>query len=257
MTSGAETRPSQPSEHPLGYGHQPRRLPTMENLETLKISLDQRAVDAIELRGHGLFLRGPSSRHVELRIEPGADRDVQGRLGARSVLVANRHRHQERTFGDARDLAGAAAKNERTCGDRNLLALREDPNHAPRLLQKLGGVANGAGSVDGVVQVHTERTDLAEEGKSSEVFRVHHGVSVDPKNARAEHQNDQRIPPRSMVRNDEDRRARRDRPQLLQASDTDLTEGTKDSLFRVARKPRGENRAFACRDHFGLVEMPR
>ena len=244
--AAAATRsPSQPRERALCGLHEAARLSLVDGDELGRLARDDGAVDAIELMAHRRFLlRGPLA-DVALGFDRVSERDVDARVGATAVFVSDRDRDDDRLAGHARDFGAAASKPERASRRRDLAPLGEDPDETPWAVEELGGEPHRAGAVARIVEVHAERAHLREEGEATQVRRVHHRVGVDAEDAHAKVQDEERIPPRRVIRHDQDGVLGREAPHLVDAADVHRAERATNTAVRVAHEPAREQRALA------------
>ena len=206
--------------------------------------------DTRELAFDPRSLAGEREADVALGGERRAKRDPQvGTLrGAEDVTEPDGH--DDRTPRDARDLGRAGAEVERRKG-RALAALREDPHRAPRAVEELRGMADGASAVGGLVYVDTEGADAPEEGHASEVRRIHHRVAVARQEELGHVESDESVPPRRVVGDEEERCVRGGAPRLGQPRYEDPPEGPPDPAAGVPREPGVEPAALRGLDHEG------
>jgi ceramide glucosyltransferase len=209
-------------------------------------------VDTRELLLDSLALADHAGRHVAVRVlrsrERTSERDPESGVLGGTEDVAKADRDDARAPGDPRDLRRARTELERLEG-RTLAALGEDPERATRRIEEARGMANGASAVAGVVEVHAERADTPEEGHTSEVRRIHHRVTVAAEEELGDVEGDERVPPRGVVRDEEQRRAGGGGPHGVETGDLDAAEGPPDARAGVAREPGIEPAALGGADH--------
>ena len=204
--------------------------------------------DARQLAFDRAALRGERDADVSLAVERRAERDPHlGSLGA-AEDVTEPDRDDERLPRDTRDLRSARPEIERV-ERRALSALREDPDASPWPIEELGGATDGARSVRRLVHVDTERTDPPEERESSEVRSVHHRVPVALDEQLGDVESDERIPPRRVIGDEQQRSARDRAPGLVEPGDHDPAERPADARARVPREPGIEPAALRGLDH--------
>ena len=123
---------------------------------------------------------------------------------------------------------------------RALSTLGIDPHDAPRTVEELRGVADGARAVASIGEVDPERADLAEEGKSSEIRRIHHREGLRAKLSVSEPERDERIPPGRVVRDDEDGTGGDGVRERIEPRDPDASERAEEARPRVPREQADE-----------------
>lgn len=205
-------------------------------------------VDASELALDSQALEHQRSVDVALPLErlPNGDPQVGVLRAAEDVAKADREHH--RVPRDARDLRGAGEELERAEG-RPLAPLGEDPESASRGGEQSRGVTDRAGAVGGIVEVDAERTDPTEEGYASQVRRIHHRVAVGAEQELGDVEGHQRVPPRRVVGDEEQRGVGQQAACALPPADEDATERAPDARAGVASKPRVEPSALGGLDH--------
>jgi ceramide glucosyltransferase len=204
--------------------------------------------DARELAVDASSLRLESDGDVALGSERGAERDPQvGTLGG-AEDVPQPDRDDERSPRHTRDLGRARPELEPT-ERRPLATLGEDPHRAPGGIEELGGVPDGAGAVGGLVGVDAERADAPEEGHTSQVRRIHHRVPVAVEQQLRHVERDERVPPRGVVGDEEQRSTRSGDASLGEPGHEDAPEGPPDAAAGVPRKPGVEPCALGGLDH--------
>ena len=209
-----------------------------------------RGVDARELPLDTLALAGDIARDVTrfASDERSTERDPQLGVLATAEHVAKAHRNDERTLRDARDLGGAGTELERR--ERRALApFGEDPECTTGDLEQARSVADGARAVGRVLEVDAEGADTTKEGYASQVRRIHHRVAVALEEQLGHVERDERIPPRGVIGDEEERRARDGSTRSLESRDLHAAERAPDTGPRVAGEPGVEPAALGSTDH--------
>ncbi len=239
-----EERSSDEREHALRDAREERRAPHVDEIEAGP------GVDARELGGDGLALRDDAGACVARDGERLTEGDPQlGGLLSREH-VAHADRQHARAGRMPRDVGGTGLQLERE-ERRSLAALGEDPHRTPRTIEERGRMPDGAGAVARVVEVHAERADEREERQAREVSGVHHRVRLDADRDLGEPQRDERVPPRGVVRDDEERAFGRGAARSLETADVNARERRLDPSSGVAREPAREEAGAARGDHDG------
>jgi ceramide glucosyltransferase len=221
-------------------------LEFVENHEVFRIG--QRSVDPRELALDALPLGVDATSDVALGGQRGPDRDPHVRALGGAEHVTKTHRQDDGALRDAGDLRGAGAEVQG--GERGALAaLREDPHGAPLGREEARRVTDGACAVGGLVHVDTERPDAPEEGYASEVRRIHHRVAVAPEQQLRDVERDERVPPRRVIGDEEERMLSRGEARLGEAGDEHPAERAADARARVPREPGVEPAALRGLDH--------
>ena len=212
------------------------------------VRIGERPVDPRELALDAAALGVRAASHITLGGERGPHGDPQvGALGgAEDVTEADRH--DDGALRDARDLSCARPEVER--GERRpLAALWEDPHGASLRAEEARSVTDGACAVGGVVEIDTEGPDTAEEGYASEVRRIHHRVAVAPEQQLRDVERDERVPPRGVVGDEEQRSLSRGDARFSEPGDEHPAERAPDARPRVPREPGVEPAALRGLDH--------
>lgn len=244
-----EPAPAPPGQEALGQGGEPSGTRLVQEREAGAVPGPQSRLDRVELGLDRALLRGEPGRDVAQAGRRGADRDPQVGSLARAEIVAQRHRHGDGALGHAGDRGGARPEDQRALREGALLALREDPHHAPGRVEQPRRVANRARPVGAIVEVHPEGADVREEGQAAQVPGVHQGVGVHAQDARAQRDGDERIPPGRVVGDDQDGTGRRGRAQSLEAAHPHGPERASHARLGVAGEPAADEPALAGRDH--------
>jgi ceramide glucosyltransferase len=204
--------------------------------------------DPRELALDALPLGIGATSDIALGGERGPDRDPQvGPLGG-AEDVAKTDGHDDGTLRDTRDLRGAGPELQRREG-RALAALREDPHGASLGREEARSVTDGASAVGGVVEIDPERPDAPEEGHASEVRRIHHRVAIAAEQQLGDVERDERVPPRRVVGDEEQRSASRGEASVGEPGHQHPAERATDARPRVPREPGVEPAALRGLDH--------
>lgn len=237
-----QERPREQRERTLGDARDQRRTADVDEIEA------GAGVDARELGGDGLALRSDAARDVARSDERLADRDPELRRLAAREHVANGDRQDARVASEPRGMGRPGLELERE-ERRALAALGEDPHRATRAIEQRRSVADRSGAVARVVEVDAERTDEGEEREAREVSGVHHRVSLHAEAELGEPQRDERIPPRRVIGDDEERVLARGGARLLEPADAHRAERALDAALGVPREPAREPARPASGDH--------
>jgi hypothetical protein len=132
-----------------------------------------------------------------------------------------------------------------------LPALREDPHQPARPVEQPRRVLDGRGPVGRLVEVHAEGAHQREEGQAPQVPGVHEGVAVGAQQVLRGVQHHQRIPPRGVVGDDQDRPGRRALPRGREPVHAHAAEGALDAPARVGGEPGVEVALLGGGDHRG------
>jgi ceramide glucosyltransferase len=222
------------------------RLEFVVNHAVVRIA--DRARDPRELALDALPLRIGAASDIALGGQRGPDRDPQiGTLGG-AEDVTKTDGNDEGTLRDAGDLRGARAELQRREG-RALAALGEDPHGAALGGEQARSVSDGACAVGRVVEIDSERPNATEEGHASEVRRIHHRVAIAPEQQLRDVERDERVPPRRVVGDDEERSASGGDARLGEPGHQHPAERATDARPRVPREPGVEPAALRGFDH--------
>ena len=204
--------------------------------------------DPRELALDALPLGIGATSDIALGGERGADGDPQvGPLGG-AEHVTKTDGHHDGTLRDAGDLRGAGTEVQRREG-RSLAALGEDPHGASLGREQARGVTDGACAVGRVREIDSERPDASEEGHTSEVRRIHHRVAVAPEQQLRDVERDERVPPRRVVGDEEQRSTARGDANVAEPGHQHPAERATDARPRVSREPGVEPAALRGLDH--------
>jgi ceramide glucosyltransferase len=204
--------------------------------------------DPRELALDALPLGIGATSDIALGGERRPDRDPQiGTLGG-AEHVAKSYGHDDGTLRDAGDLRGAGPELQRREW-RALASLGEDPHGASLGGEQARSVTDGASAVGRVVEIDPERPDASEEGHASEVRRIHHRVAIAPEQQLRDVERDERVPPRRMVGDEEQRSPSRGDASIGEPGDQHPAERATDARPRVSREPGVEPAALRGLDH--------
>lgn len=240
-----EEQPSDEREHTFGDARDERRTSPVEHLEVA----GDRAIDAGELRGERIALLedGRGDRRIVHPSQRRPDRDPQLGLFSSGEDVPHSDRQNASGARTTGDIRGARSELElRECGA--LLSFGKDPHGAPRPIEQPNRVADGARAVARVIEIDAERTDEREEREPLEVSGIHHRVGGEPEEIGHEERNE-RIPPRRVVRDDEERPRFSRSDRSVPSVNEHATELRTDATGRVAGEPAREDGRTARRDH--------
>lgn len=243
--------PSPPRQEALRDRAPPPGPPLVPGREAAGVPGPQSRLDRVELEGDGALLGRAPGLHVSRRGRGRADRDPEIGLLAWADVVAEADRHGQGALRDPGDRRGAGLEAEGPRRDRTLSSLREDPDEAAGRVQQARGVPDRTGAVAWIGEVDAERADVGEEREPAEVLRVHQGIRVDLEDARAQHDRDDRIPPRGVVRHDEHRAGGGGLPQEVEAAHAHRTEARAQAALRVAFEEAAQALRLVRRDHGG------
>lgn len=216
----------------------------------------RRIVNSIEFLGNGDLLLFACSLDIAVGADRFPERNIKIRLLFPGHLIAEGGWDGQGLLCDAGDLGGAGLKAERSFGDGRFPALGKDPHESPRLSEQPRREHNPCGPVRGLIQIDAEPSDEREKGQFAEVLRVHKGVTVGLEQVLREVQDHERVPPRRVVRDDEDGRVFGGILCGLEASDKDFAEGFVDAGSRVPCEPRVKQGALPGWDHGFLFCKP-
>ena len=244
-------------EEPFGKTTDEARLTREDGLETRGSERASRArargergVDPGEFALDPRALPDEAGRDVALRVtrKRTAEGNPELRVLRTTEDVTKPDRDDERALRDARDLRGTGPELEG--GEwRTLAALREDPERSTRAIEEARGMADGARPVGGVVEVDPERADATEEGYASEVRRIHHRVPVAAEEELRYVEGDERIPPRRVIGDEQERRLGDGSAGRVEPGDLHAAERVTDARARVASEPGVEPAALGGGDH--------
>jgi ceramide glucosyltransferase len=218
-------------------GHEGRTT-RMDQLEVVGRS----EVDASELARDGVSLQLDVVRSARL-----ADRDPElGRLRAPEHVTHPDGQHAS-GLRPSSDVRGAGPEIERR--ERGALsALGVDPHGAPWTIEEARGVAHGLRAVARIIEAHAERSDEREERDALEVSGIHHRVGFEVEKV-GDEQSDERVPPRRVIRDDEQRSIGRRGTCAFSAVDEHPTEGRPDARACLGREPAVEEGRSPRGDH--------
>lgn len=208
----------------------------------------ERIVDAPELPLDAAPLGRDTTVDVALDLERFTERNPEVRALISAERVTQAYRHDGGALGHARDERSAGAQVEGP-ERRTLPTLGKDPERAARTIEDLRGMADTAGAVGGVFEVDSERAHATEERHTSEVRRIHHRVPVTREEELGRVERDEGVPPRRVIRDEENglRGGRHTRP--LEPAHEDPTESAANPRARVPGEPVVEPAALRCSDH--------
>jgi ceramide glucosyltransferase len=232
------------NERTLRERAEPARTADHERLEPAVAA----HVDTGELARDAVALQDDGGVDVALRGERAAQRDPQLGLLASAEHVPETDGHDQRLPGDARDLRGAGTELERS-ERRALSTLGEDPYRASGMTEEPRGMPYPARTVRGIVEIDAERADATEERYASQVRRIHHRVAVAGEDELGDVERDERVPPRRVIRDEEDGRSLHETTRLVASGDEDATERAPDPCSGVTREPGIEPAALGGLDH--------
>ncbi len=240
--------PDEPCEHAFGGAREHAGPGVQVDDEAVRTPPGEGVIDASKLRGDPRALSLEPVLHVTRNRIGRADRDPRlGSLAARED-VPDADGDDLRVARDAGHRRRAGLELQRL-ERRALAALRVDPHESPRTHEQARGMPDRAGSVGRVREVDSERADPAEEREASEVRRIHHRERVARYHDVREPQRHERIPPGSVVRDDEHGAFGACRAELVGSRHEHATECACDARPRVPREERGEPAALPRRDH--------
>jgi ceramide glucosyltransferase len=243
-TLGELPEPARARAHGLDVAVAPGAVHDLAGIDTR----GDRGGDARELAIDAAALRLEGDRHVTLGGERGAERNPEVGAFGGPEDVTEPDRHDQRAPRDTRDLRRAGPELE-TAEGRPLAPFREDPHRAPRSIEELGGMTDRARAVGGLVGIDAEGPDASEERYASQVRRIHHRVPVAVEQQLRHVERDERVPPRGVVGDEEERSARGGGASVGEAEHQDAPEGPADAAASVPREPGVEPRALGGLDH--------
>lgn len=230
---------------PVHHGFEARR--GARPVKTTRLGR-QRFVDPPQLAFDAGALEHDTIRHVAFDFERLAERHPQVRPLVATERIPKANGHDDRSLRDARDEGRAGSQFERS-ERRTLPAFGEDPEGAPRATEELRGMANASRAVGRHVEIDAERADSAEERQTAQVRGIHHRVPVAREQELGGVERDERVPPRRMVGNQEDRPGFHRLSNAAEPADEDTPERAPDPRARVTREPVVEPPALLRRDH--------
>lgn len=237
--------PGEADEHSLGRATEESGSRAMNDLEPLS------AGDLVGARVHRMidarqrFLQ--RRREIRLGRHRVADRDPElgPLLGAEGEARRDRN---DRTSSEPGDRGGARPELEGHEG-RALSTLRVDDDEPSRSVEEPCGKPDRSRAITAVAKVDPEGPDLREEREASKVRRIHHGVRIGVELHAGEPQGNERIPPRGVVGDEEDRTRLERGAQPIAARELDPAEGPVKPRARVAREQPREPARPRRRDH--------
>lgn len=209
----------------------------------------QGRIDGVQLRGDGVLLRGAPGLDVARPDRGRADRQPQIRSLTRAELIAEPDRHRQGALRHARDGRRAGLEREWALGDGALAALREDPDDAAGRREQARGVTDRAGPIRAIVEIDSEGTHVREERQAAQVPGVHQGVGIDLQDARAQNDGHEGVPPRRVIRHDQNRPSSGRLAQDLETTHAHGPESGAQARLRVTGEPASQEAGLAGRDH--------
>ena len=206
------------------------------------------AIDRGELPLDRGLLGEDVALHPLVRAEGRAEREPEIRGLARAEHVPHPDGHDDRATRHLRDLR--RPREELELLERRLLAaLRKYPYETTGSVEQLRGVPDRARAVRRIGEVHAERSYAPEERDPPKVRRVHQRVPVRPEQPLRRVERDQRVPPRGVIRDDEDRVPRESGTRLVEPAHEHAPERLLDAPLRMPGEPGVEPLALLRGDH--------